>query len=378
MCKTVLVLKCTTAAASKQFSQCVICADSELLTGGLLRDDQLLASLGDNLVRLYLSAYSDTVEQANIDLDCLSSLHNLQHLHIDNNETNSVWHSQGLLSSLTALESFTFLGGAFHGDARNLHGPLASALGMLPKLTQLTMPWLPGDNIELCNTSFSALEGLHITSDAEENVPSDVSLSIGPRFDTLCDLSLIDCYVSSAPVLFATLPQLTRVEFERCSFAVHAWVSDALEGATQIEVLKLDNTVYFELPSSICQMRGLRQLSQQYSSLPDLAAEFAQLTNLTDLDLSQNDFTFVPEVLKRMTHLQSLDMTCCQSTQLTSPWTFFSAFVNLRFLSLQEAQPSWNTKSLFYIGETQAALSKAFGQRPPSEKPEVLLRDDGY
>ena len=317
------------------------------------------------------------MEQANIDLDCLSSLHNLRHLHIDNNDTNSVWHTQGLLSSLTALESFTFPGGESHGDARNLHGPLASALGMLPKLTQLTMPWLPGGNIELCNTSFRALESLHITSDAEGNVPSVVSLSIERLFDTLCDLFLVDCYLGSTPILFATLPQLTRVEFERCSFAFHPWVSGALEGATQIEVLKLDNTTY-ELPRSICQMRGVRQLSLQYSSLSDLPAEFAHLTKLQDLDLSENDFSSVPEVLKQMTHLQSLDMTSCPFTQLTGPLTFFSAFANLSFLNLAEAKPSWNTKSLFYIGETQAALSKAFGHRPPSEKLEVLLRDDGF
>ena len=34
--------------------------------------------------------------------------------------------------------------------------------------------------------------------------------------------------------------------------------------------------------------------------------------------------------------------------------------------------------SMFYIGEMQAALNKAFEQRPPSEKPEVFLRDDEF
>ena len=351
-------------------------ADAQLLTSGLLRHDNLLASLGHNLVRLDILAYSDSVEQANIDLDCLSSMHNLQHLHIDNNDTKSIWHSHGLLSSLIALESFTFLGGTFHGDARNLHGPLASSLGMLPKLTQLTMPWLPGSNIELCSMSFSALEGLNITSYAEEYVPSEVSLSIGQPFDRLCNLSLIDCYVSTVPIPFATLPHLSKIEFERCRFAFHPWVLDAFEGATQVEVLKLDHTVYHVLPSSICQMRGLRQLSLQYSSLPDLPAEFGHLTNLEDLDLSQNNFNSVPEVLKQMTHLQSLEMLGCQFTQLTSPLLFFSAFANLRYLSVPEAKPSWNASSMFYIGETQAALSKAFGQKPPSEQPEVFLRDE--
>ena len=345
-------------------------ADANLMTSGLLRDDMLLASLGHNLVRLNLLVYSDSVEFANVDLDLLSSLHNLQHLHIDCNEINSVWHSHGLLSSLTALESFIFL-----GEDINLRGPLVSALGMLPKLIQLTMPWLPGSNIEFCKTSFSALEGLNISSDADEDVLEGVSLTMVKPFDTLRHMSLIDCHVTSAPISVATLPHLTRLELERCTFAFHSWVSDALEDASQVEVLKLDNTVYGELPSSISQMRGLRHLSLQYSMLPDLPAEFAQLTNLTELDLCDNDFSFVPEVLKQMTHLQSLDMRCCEFSQLTSPLTFFSAFTNLRFLGMSEAKPSWNMASMFYIGETQATLSKAFGQRPPSEKPVVSLRD---
>ena len=343
------------------------------MTSGLLRDKQLLASLAHNLVRLNLTAYLDSVEHANIDLDCLSSMRNLQHLHIDNNDTKSAWHSQGLLSSLTALESFTFV-----GWESKLHGPLVFALGTLPKLTQLTMSWLPESNIELCSTRFSALEGLNIVSYADEDVPRDVSLSIGQPFDALCKLSLIHCHVSSAPISCATLPNLRRVKFERCTFAVHTWVLDALEGATQIEVLKLIHTSYGVLPSSICQMRGLRQLNLSYSALPDLPAEFAQLTNLTDLDLSDNAFKTVPEVLKQMTHLQDLDMLCCEFTQLTSPLTFFSAFSNLRHLYLSEAKPAWNTTSIFYIGETHAALRTAFMQRPLSEKPKLFLTRDAF
>ena len=265
-------------------------------------------------MRLHLTAYPDSVEHANIDLDCLSSMQNLQHLHINNNETNSVWHSRGLLSSLTALKSFTFLGGE-----SNLQGPLVSALSMLPKLTQLRMPWvrspgivsMPGGSIELCSMTFSALEGLHITSNADEDVPQEVFLSTVQPFDTLCDLSLICCHVSSAPIPFATLPHLIRVELERCGFAFHGWVSDAFEGATQVEELTLDNSIYGALPSSICQMRGVRQLSLQCCGLLDLPAEFAHLTNLEHLDLYENFFKSVPEILKQMTHLQTLDMMCC-------------------------------------------------------------------
>ena len=265
-----------------------------------------------------MTAYPDSVEHANIDLDCLSSMHNLQHLHIDNNRTKSAWRSQGLLSSLTALESFTFVGGE-----SNLHGPLVSALGMLPKLTELTMPWLPGASIELCSMTFSGLEGLHITSDADKDVPQDVPLSTVQPFDTLCSLSLIDCHMSSAPISFATLPHLTWVRIQRCSFAFQTWLSDALEGAAQIQELFLDGTIHGALSSSICQIEGLRQLSLLGCGLPDLPAELAHLTNLEDLDLCLNKFSSVPEVLKHMTHLQNLDMRSCPFTKLTSPLTYF-------------------------------------------------------
>ena len=200
----------------------VMYADAELMASGLLRDHKILASLGHNLVRLDLTAYSDSVELTNIDLDCLSSMRNLQQLDIDASDGNSVWHSQGHISSLTALESFTFL-----GSERNLHGPLLLALGMLPKLTQLIMPWLLGGNIELCNTSFSALENLHITGDSDEDEPSHVSVSITQPFDRLCNLCLVDCYITSAPIPFAVLPHLTRVDFKRCVFASHNWVLNA-------------------------------------------------------------------------------------------------------------------------------------------------------
>ena len=343
------------------------------MTSGLLHDNKILASLGHNLVSLDLMTYCDSVELANIDLDCFSSMQNLRHLQIYSFQTRNVWRTEGLLSSLTALESFTF-----HGDSHNLHGPFVSALRMLPKLTQLTMSWPPGSNIELCSTKFSVLEGLHITSDAYDDVPSNVSLSIGQPFVPLRNLSMKDCYVSSAPILFAALPHLTKVEFERCSFAFDSWVLNAFEGATQVEVLKLDNTIHGVLPSSICQMRGVKQLSLQFSALLDLPAEFAHLTNLEDLDLCENDFSSVPKVLEQMTHLQTLSMLFCDFTQLTSPLTFFSAFANLRRLNLPEAKPSWNQSSMFYIGETQAALKQAFRHRPPSEKPEVLLYDYSF
>ncbi len=349
--------------SNKFLTQGFVHADAEFMTSGLLHDHKLLTSLGQNLVGLTLTAYSDGPAQLNIDLDCLSSMSNLQHLHIHSGGRDSVWQTHGLLSSLTALESFTFL------HEGKLHGPLLSALGMLPKLTAVTTSSFPWGNLELCSTQFRALKMLKIASCEIDDVAQNISFSVCQPFDALCDLRLVDCRVTSAPVPLKSLPNLTRVSFTRCDFDVHSWLSEALGGAAQNQILKLKCVLIKMIPRSICWMSGLKQLNLQFSSLQDLPAELVHLTNLEVLDVSENDFTSVPEVLEQMTHLQDLDIMCCDFIQLTRPLTFFSTFANLRSLSLSAPRQWWNSSSMFHLGEMQAALDKAFMHRSPTDKP---------
>ena len=326
----------------------------------LLSDQLLLTSLSQNLVELHLTVWSNT--QLNFDMDCLSGMSKLQHLHINSKGQTRTWTTQGLFSSLTASEGFTFLNDSM------MVGPLMTALGSLPKLTALTTSHIPGDCIEPYSTHFTALKRLVMKYSERE--ASSLHIAVGLSLSSLCKLSLNNCHVVSMPVPLKNLSNLTKVSFDSCEFVLgeSIWLSEALEGATQIRSLVIDSVLRHSFPHSVCQMVGLVQLRIQYTLLSDLPNEFAQLRHLEDLDLSSNNLSCVPTVLEQMTHLRNLDLTCASDgMQLTRPLTFLSAFDNLESFYL--SQRAWNSVSSFHIGELQAVLKDSFKHRLPTNKP---------
>ncbi len=94
----------------------------------LLSDQLLLTCLSQNLVELHLTLYSDDQSQLNFDLDRLSGMSKLQQMHINSMSQTRTWTTQGLLSSLTALEGFTFSGDSM------MVGPLMTALGFTSQI----------------------------------------------------------------------------------------------------------------------------------------------------------------------------------------------------------------------------------------------------
>lgn len=87
-------------------------------------------------------------------MDRLSGMSKLQHLHINSKGESRTWATQGLLSSLTVLEGFTFLNDSM------MVGPLMTALGSHPNLAALTTSHIPGGRIEPDSTHFTALKRL--------------------------------------------------------------------------------------------------------------------------------------------------------------------------------------------------------------------------
>ncbi len=83
-------------------------ANTDFMNCPLLSEQLLLTSLSQNLVELHLTVHSDDQSQLNFDMDRLSGMSKLQHLHINSKGESRTWTTQGLLSSLTALEGFTF------------------------------------------------------------------------------------------------------------------------------------------------------------------------------------------------------------------------------------------------------------------------------
>ena len=342
-------------------------ADAKLMGCPLMSDHLLLTCLGQSLVQLDLTVYPDDPPYDDFDMDCLSNLSRLQHLHIQSAATgqNRTWKTQGLLSSLTALESFRFLG----DDP--LQGPVMPALGSLNKLTALVTAHIPQGYVEVCRTHFSVLTKFAIKhNSAVEKLRLDIAFA--QSIHSLCKLSLHGCCITSSPLHLKSLSSLTKVKFDRCEFKFEDWLSEALEGATQVQILTLHSMHLTDIPISVCRMTGLRQLNMLYTYLSDLPAHLAQLTNLEFLDLSGNDLTSVPVVLEQMTHLVMLDLTRFQAAmQLTRPLTFLSAFPNLRRLYLSEPEEAWNSLSMFHIGQLRAALAERSRHLSARNKPRI-------
>ncbi len=324
----------------------------------LLSDQLLLTCLSQNLVELHLTLYSDDQSQLNFDMDRLSGMSKLQQMHINSICQTRTWTTQGLLSSLTALEGFTFLGDSM------MVGPLMTALGSLPKLTALTTSHIPGDRIEPYSTHFTALKRLVMKY--SERDASVLHIAVGPSLSSLCKLSLSNCHVVSTPVPFKYLSSLTKVSFDGCEFVLDesVWLSEALEGATQIQSLAVDSTLTHDIPNSVCQMVGLKQLRMQYTLLSDLPPEFAQLRHLEDLDLPYNKLSGLPTILEQMTHLRNINLRFASDTmQLTRPMTFLSAFANLESLCLSSPPTAWSSVSSFHTAWSSVASSRLYSKR---------------
>ena len=328
-----------------------------------MSDHLLLKCLGQSLVQLNLTVYSDNPPYDDFDMDCLSSMSRLQHLHIVSTGQNRTWKTQGLLSSITALESFSFLGDGL------LQGPVMPALGSLNKLTALATAHIPEGYGEVCSTHFSVLEKFEIKYPETKERPH-LDIAFAHSMHSLCELSLINCCITSNPLPLKSLKSLTKVTFDLCEFVFQDWLSEALEGATQVQDLTLDSLHFIDVPTSICRMTGLRQLEMPYTQLSDLPADFAQLTNLEALVLHDNNLTSIPVVLEQMTQLKELDlMSSSEDMQLVRPLTFLSAFTNLNSFSLSKRTEKWSSLSMFHIGQVHDIFTERAKHQSPTDRP---------
>ncbi len=344
--------------------EAILLTDTEVMTSALMQDHMLLTCLGHDLVSLTLTEHSEDPMLPTVDLDCLSGMSKLQHLYISSNVPGKVWSTQGLLSSLDCLEGFTFLGEG------TLQGPLVPALAVLPNLTALRTSQIPGGQVESCSAYFTALTSFQVVDTGAEG-PQSLHITFGQPLSSLRKLSLTDCHITSMPVSLRLVSSLTRVKFERCSFTLANWLHQALEGATQVTSLTSRCSGEDGIPDSVFQMVRLQRLKLPYSDLTDLPAEIVQLSNLTCLDLIDNDMRSVPQALEQITHLRSIDLSTNAGTfQLNHPLTFLSTFHNLEFISICSCEKPWNSLSMFYIGQLDAALAEAFKHRIPTERPQ--------
>lgn len=237
------------------------------MTSPLLRTPVLASCISHCLAALSVCENLNYVTSSHsIDLDCLSGMHKLKKLQIHaSSKKSSTWVSKGQLTLLTSLESFSFQG-------RNLQGPVLAALGMLPSLTRLVFPHYLQGTSSLGRMRVSTLEGLTVEECSQLDMLRPLSLYMPQPFTSLCRLTLESCELFSQPTPLCCLPNLKFLELRQCGFTYLNWLSEALEGATQVSELQLTCLYLDSLPQSVCSMTGLRQLdleSNELTTLPD-------------------------------------------------------------------------------------------------------------
>ena len=341
-------------------------ADAEIMTSPLVHPPVLSSCISHCLVALTVcDNLNHVIKPHSIYLDCLSGMHKLQELQIDaSSKKSSPWVSKGQLTSLTSLESFSFQG-------RSLQGPVLSALGMLPSLTHLVFPHYLQGTSSLGRMRFTALEDLTVEECGQLDVLRPLSLYMPQPFTSLCRLALESCRLFSQPTPLRCLPSLRFLELRQCGFTYLNWLSEALEGATQVSELHLVCLYLGSVPQSVCSMTGLHRLNLECNELTTLPDALAQVSCLEILDLSDNELTVFPDVLTRMTYLRELCMhECSESMQVQAPLTFLTTFSNLKEFEVS-LKGEWDSMSMFYNGLTAAALEAAVKDGVLRKMPEL-------
>ena len=89
------------------------------------------------------------------------------------------------------------------------------------------------------------------------------------------------------------------------------------------------------MPEAIAQLSNLRELDLSDNQLTTLPEAIAQLSNLRELDLSDNQLTTLPEAIAQLSNLRELDL---RNNQLTTLPEAIAQLSNLRVLYLRNNQ----------------------------------------
>lgn len=326
--------------------------------------------LTDNLVDLDLKKYRDN-SIAHGSLDTLSNLTSLQTLQIRPLHMGDTWEVTSNLSQLASLRSFHFQRGI-------LAGSFVATLGSLPALTELKSSCIPGRIFSVDHSQFSSLRSFTKSSNALYDserarfvlqlpqLPSHAMLTEGQSLGMLRKLSLHDCifeYQHSPPRL-QSLACLRKVKFKNCRFRPELWLEEALYGATQIERMTIVECRLKVVPTNLCQLVRLRNLTLADNDLHTLPPDFPDLTALEFLGLYHNMYDSVPELLEQMVHLKEISLAySVDQMYVTRPLTFLLKFQSLLAFNISQ-ESGWDSPSLYYIGELVAAMDGITRRRP--------------
>jgi hypothetical protein len=112
-------------------------------------------------------------------------------------------------------------------------------------------------------------------------------------------------------------------------------IPDSISRLTNLTYLNLVENELTELPESIGKLINLTELDLQYNQLAQLPESIGKLSNLTALDLYCNELIKAPESIGHLTNLKKLDLG---ENQLTEIPEFIGKLSKLTSLRLSENQ----------------------------------------
>ncbi|XP_059656758.1 plant intracellular Ras-group-related LRR protein 5-like [Cornus florida] len=94
------------------------------------------------------------------------------------------------------------------------------------------------------------------------------------------------------------------------------WLPVSLGKLTDITELNISDNRIMALPSTICYLRALTKLDVHSNQLINLPNSFGELLNLTDIDLHANKLKSLPPSFSNLVNLMNLDLSSNQFTHL--------------------------------------------------------------
>jgi Leucine-rich repeat (LRR) protein len=224
-----------------------------------------------------------------------------------------------------------------------------------PDLTSLDLSYYPNTELDPRILTFKKLQRLNLTKAKRLDLVKLFDLLA--KFPELHALSLADGNYSALPSNIAKLTDLDSLNFRNSNIKA---VPESFTKLQKLRVLNLEHNAYLYdddlfdklkqmnvqslslsacgllvLNNKISDVHSLIHLNLSINDIKELPASFAQLTNLTTLDLSQNtslNLVAISNTLSHLLSLQNLDLDLCYLSSLPAE---IGSIKSLHILSLR-------------------------------------------